>query len=278
MNRNIKKFTCIFAAVLCMAAFFIPAYAVDGYYASDETGTQVPPASIDSITVSTENVNLPEKQDETPLTPDGNMTLIDDILQSEHFASVETTETVANKQFITIQSKNGNYFYLVIDRSGDTENVYFLNLVDEADLLALMEDGSTEEVPDTCICADKCVIGSINTGCPICRTAMSDCVGKEVVKEPEPTPEPDTDVDTDKPADTKQSNSSLLLVVLIVVLGGGFAVYWFKFRDKTPKNKGGDDLDDYNFGQNEDEEEETEIDDAELMAEVNENNENEENN
>jgi len=260
LNRNIKKFTCIFAAVLCMAAFFIPAYAVDGYYASDETGTQVPPASIDSITVSTENVKLPEKQDETPLTPDGNLTLIDDILQSEHFASVETTETVANKQFITIQSKNGNYFYLVIDRSGDTENVYFLNLVDEADLLALMEDGSTEKVPDTCICADKCVIGSINTSCPICRTAMSDCVGKEPVKEPEPTPEPATD----KPADTKQSNSSLLLVVLIVVLGGGFAVYWFKFRDKTPKNKGGDDLDDYNFGQNEDEEEETEIDDTEI--------------
>ncbi len=45
-----------------------------------------------------------------------------------------------NKQFVTLVSKNGNYFYLVIDRAGDKENVYFLNLVDEADLLALIQE------------------------------------------------------------------------------------------------------------------------------------------
>ena len=49
--------------------------------------------------------------------------------------------------------------------------------------------------------------------------------------------------------------------------------YWFKFRNKEPKNKGGNDLDDYDFGQDDDEEEETEIDDADLMAEVEENDE-----
>ena len=64
----------------------------------------------------------------TPLTPDGNLTLVDDIMVEES----------KDKQFVTLQSKNGNYFYLVIDRSGDKENVYFLNLVDEADLMALI--------------------------------------------------------------------------------------------------------------------------------------------
>ena len=52
------------------------------------------------------------------------------------------TEQV-EKQFITVQSKNGNTFYIVIDRNGETENVYFLNLVDEADLMALMEGEET---------------------------------------------------------------------------------------------------------------------------------------
>ena len=69
-------------------------------------------------------------------TPDGNLTLIDDFLQIE----APTTEDSARieKQFITVQSKNENTFYIVIDRNGETENVYFLNLVDEADLMALM--------------------------------------------------------------------------------------------------------------------------------------------
>ena len=72
------------------------------------------------------------------LTPDGNLTLIDDFLQIEAPAT-EDSEQI-EKQFITVQSKSGNTFYLVIDRNGETENVYFMNLVDEADLLSLMED------------------------------------------------------------------------------------------------------------------------------------------
>lgn len=78
-----------------------------------------------------------------PLTPTGNLTLVDDI----------DGEYANNKQFVTVQSKAGNYFYLIIDRDGDTENVYFLNLVDEADLLALIEEEPEEEleeeVPET---------------------------------------------------------------------------------------------------------------------------------
>ena len=63
-----------------------------------------------------------------------------------------------------------------------------------------------------------------------------------------------------------------------IAVGAGGAVYWFKFRNKQPKNKGSDDLDDYNFGQDDEDDEETEIDDADLMAEAEETNEDEENN
>lgn len=277
MKSKLKTLSCILAVVLCMTAFSVTAFAAeDGYYASNENGTETPPDSIDSIVIGTEDVELPENGGTdagNALTPDGNMTLIDDILQSKSFESVESE--IAEKQFITVQSKNGNYYYLVIDRAGDTENVYFLNLVDEADLLALMEDGEGAEVVVTCSCTDKCVVGSINIACEVCRTNMSECTGKEAVVEPEPDTTPTPDTDTDEPAEPEKSNSGLLFAVLVIVLGGGFAVYWFKLRNKAPKNKGTDDLDDYNFGQDDDEEE-TEIDDADLMAEVEEYKEDEE--
>ena len=71
------------------------------------------------------------------LTPNGNMTLVDDYV-------------IGDTQYITVQTKNGNYFYIIIDRNGETENVHFLNKVDEADLLPLLDkefDFGTE--PDT---------------------------------------------------------------------------------------------------------------------------------
>jgi hypothetical protein len=279
LKSKLKTLSCVLAVVLCMTAFSVTAFASDGgYYASNENETETPPESIDSIVVGTEDVKLPENSGTDAgdaLTPDGNLTLIDDILQVEVYESEESE--LVEKQFITVQSKNGNYFYLVIDRVGDTENVYFMNLVDEADLMALMEEGSTDTPVVTCTCTDKCVVGSINTNCEICRTNMSECTGKEAVVDTEP--EPDTDEPAaDEPSDEPQSNSGLLIVVLIVAVGAGGAVYWFKFRNKQPKNKGSDDLDDYNFGQDDEDEEETEIDDADLMAEAEETNEDEENN
>ena len=71
------------------------------------------------------------------LTPNGNMTLVDDYV-------------IEGTQYITVQTKNGNYFYIIIDRNAETENVHFLNKVDEADLLPLLDkefDFGTE--PDT---------------------------------------------------------------------------------------------------------------------------------
>ena len=278
MKSKLKKLSCVLAVVLCMTAFSVTAFAADGgYYASNENETETPPDSIDSIVIGTEDVKLPEDggtDSGNALTPDGNMSLIDDILQTEVYESEENE--LLEKQFITVQSKNGNYFYLVIDRAGDTENVYFMNLVDEADLLALMEDGAENVTVVTCSCTDKCVVGSINTTCEICRVNMSECTGRDPVADTEPEPDTD-DTDTDEPVADEKSNSGMLLIVLLVAVGAGGAVYWFKFRGKNPKNKGSDNLDDYNFGQDEDDEdEETEIDDADVMEEftINEDEEN----
>ena len=192
-------------------------------------------------------------------TPNGNLTLIDDYLQVEAPAT-EDGEQV-EKQFITVQSKNGNTFYIVIDRNGETENVYFMNLVDEADLHALIEGEDGENAP-TCTCTDKCTIGAINTKCEICRSNMSECMGKETAAEPEST-EP-----AEETAEETKSANFLPLFILLIAGSAGGAVYWFKFRKPKAKTSGNSDLDDYDFGEDdEDDEEETEYDDADLMAE-----------
>ena len=104
-------------------------------------------------------------------TPSGNMTLIDDFLQIEALATEDSPQR--DKQFITLQSKSGNTFYLVIDRSGDSENVYFMNLVDEADLMALIESEEGGASQPVCSCTEKCTVGAVNTNCEICKTNMS---------------------------------------------------------------------------------------------------------
>lgn len=169
------------------------------------------------------------------LTPDGNLTLIDDI----------GTSTKAGKQFITLESKNGNTFYLIIDRDDEgEETVHFLNQVDEADLMALTGE---EETPAVCSCTTKCVSGAVNTSCPVCAVNMTECVGKAT--KPEVPTEP-TEPTAEEP-EKKSGVGGILVVLLIVALGGGAAFYIFKQKKAKPQTKGSADLDDYDYGEDE---------------------------
>ena len=179
------------------------------------------------------------------LTPDGNLSLIDDI------------GTTGGKQFITLQTKAGNTFYLIIDRDDEGEQtVHFLNQVDEADLMALTEDG--EAAPETCTCTTKCAAGAVNTNCPVCKTNMTECTG--------PEPEPQEPEETEQPQEGEAKGSGMggLVVFLVVALiGGGAALYFFKFKKPKADTKGGDELDEYDFGEDEDDEDEPTPEDEE---------------
>ena len=169
------------------------------------------------------------------LSPDGNLSLIDDIGSS----------TASGKQFITVESKNGNVFYLIIDRDDKgEETVHFLNQVDEADLMALTEDGEAAEKPIVCSCTDKCQAGAVNTACEVCMTNMSECVGEE--------PEPVTPDEPEEPAEEKKGGAgAIVAVVLLLAAGGGAAFYFLVLKPKQGK-KVPSDLDDFDL---EDEEE-----------------------
>ena len=136
----------------------------------------------------------------------------------------------------------------LLDEEEERYQTYFLNPVDEADLMALLEDGQTEEKPAACTCAEKCQAGAVNTACPVCAVNMSECAGKAPEVEPEPEPEPE-----------KESGSSgaLVLILLLAALGGGGAFAYIKFIKPKQGAKVSADPDDYEF-----EDEEYENDDV----------------
>ena len=159
----------------------------------------------------------------TALTPDGNLSLIDDIGSSAR----------SGKQFITVETRNGNVFYLIIDRDDEgEETVHFLNQVDEADLLTLMgDDAPAAETPAVCNCKEKCAAGAVNTNCSVCKNNLSECSGKE----PEPV-QPE-----------KKSSGGLLVIVLLLALAGGGAFAYVKFIKPKQGVKVSADPDDYDF-------------------------------
>lgn len=199
MKNKIRIFATLLAALICLGGFSVTAYAGGGedcdYYTEPEATESAEPEATAT--------------DSQSLTPDGNLTLVDDI----------ESETTEDKQFITVQTKDGNYFYIVIDRSDDTDNVYFLNLVDEADLLALIDDEDIQSQDTSSV--------------------------TETTTEPEETTEP---ADTDEQQEDETGNNSALVVLLVVLLlGGGGALVYFKLIKPKKNIKGGVDLDEYDF-------------------------------
>ena len=188
------------------------------------------------------------------LTPDGNLTLIDDI--------GSTTQSV--KQFITVETKTGNIFYLIIDRDDEgKETVHFLNQVDEADLLALMEDGQKGSTASVCTCTTKCKAGAVNTNCPVCKNNMSECTGPE----PQETQPQETEAPQEEPKNSGSGVGGLIVFLVVALAGGGAALYYFKFKKPKADTEGSDDLDEYDFGDDEDFEDEAPEIDVELKPE-----------
>ena len=124
-----KKFgALLLSAVLCigMAA---PAFAYEGDTAPVEEPVLPEVVEEDTVTITDEETGA--------LTPEGNLSLVDDYHTNYSDGS--------GQQFITLVSKSGATFYLVIDRNAKgQQTVHFMNLVDEADLLTLMEEEDAE--------------------------------------------------------------------------------------------------------------------------------------
>lgn len=201
-----RIFAVLLAALLLTGGLSVTAYAGGGEETpTDDSGVKVDPK---------------------PLTPEGNMTLVDDI----------QGEAAKDKQFIVVQSRGGAYFYIVIDNAAEGENrVHFLNQVDEADLLSLIDEDlqsiQKQQTPEV-------------TPAP------------QIEPEPSPQPEPEQKKDDANPM------GGLILFLILAVLGGGGAIVYLKVIKPKQNVKGGTDLDDFDLEEWEDDEPEEDTDDV----------------
>lgn len=185
--------------LLSMAVFSSTAHA-DG---KNQTATPTP---LPTATPTVAPTLTPATATKT-LTPDGNLTLIDDL----------SGAASGDKQFITVVTKSGNYFYIIIDRASNSENVHFLNKVDEIDLMEILkEDGY--EVPAT--------------------------------PTPTPTPRPTANIEEIKTQEDGKSGSPLMFVVLLAA-GGVGAYVFLKKKKATPKSA--PHMEDFDYDDEEDE-------------------------
>lgn len=171
MKEKIRKS----AVMLAMAVMLFSSGKVKAYAYVDETAGE--PAIVEET---------PEETEGTPFSVSGNGDLLDDITDDE------------TKQFLTVQTKNGNTFFLIIDRSRNAENVYMLSLVDENDLAEFIEKEPEPEEEKPAVVMEM------------------------------PKPEP---VEEEPPAEPGNTGTGMGAVLTILILGAGAVgggYYYFK--------------------------------------------------
>ena len=154
-------FLCGSSSVTCFA------FATETESATVTTDTATEEAATEAETRSEDDIR--------PLTPNGNLTLVDDI----------GSQTGQERQFITLVTKSGNYFYLIIDRNDKgEENVHFLNMVDEEDLFALMDEKQVADYKAARNGKDDVAVATVAT--PSVSGAVRDSAPDTKLKEKKP--------------------------------------------------------------------------------------------
>lgn len=200
MRNKIRFFMAALAAVFCFCTFPVAAYAGGGEDIPEEI----------AVTEATEE---PVAETEpNPFTPDGTGTVLDNATDGD------------GKEFFTITTEAGNIFYLIIDRQRDSDNVYFLNAVTEADLMALAEQSG-----DT-----------VTSG----NTSAS-------TETPESTPEATPEPEVETPAESGGSGGLIFILIAALACGGAgwyFKIYKPKQQAADPDEEFEDEYEDYEDG------------------------------
>lgn len=211
VNKKMRKIFMVMVLCLTMMLWTsMNAYAYVDESAGAENTTEAVSVE-EEITVNTEETTeteSKEKDEETnkntgAFSESGNLSLLDDVGKDE----------AKNLEYMTVQTKSGAVFYLVIDKNADTENVYFLNQVDEFDLMTIMDDAQKQEYES-----------SIKT---------EETQGSDILTEEEPIT--DTPMEEEPKPELQTNNLALfgaIGVIGAVVIGG------YAFMKKKAKKDG----------------------------------------
>lgn len=211
MAVRIKKWTVLFMVVLGMlfsTNMNVFAYTENGQEQTteEETAEETTAEETEEIAVLEENWS---ETDATSFSVPGNGELLDDISED------------GSKQFLTIQTKNGNTFFLVLDRSSNTENVYMLSMIDENDLAEFISETKEPEAETPAV----------------------------VLPEQETTPT-DTETESEPEPQTGGMNTGAVLAIVLMGAGGIGGYYYFKVvkPKKEEEEADGEDLEFYDGG------------------------------
>ena len=198
-NKVVKKLMMIVMAVTMLSGFSFATVYANADPPAEETTTEVV-AETSSETTTEENTEdtgrVIAESDSSAFSTPGNAQLVDD------------KENDDTKQFLTIQTKKGNTFYMVIDRSSNTENVYMMSLVDENDLAEFLDETETDK-----------------------ETKESTVVIPETT--PETTPAAEEETEVKKEEKSGMNVKGLAAIVVAAILGfAGIAVYKKHGRSK----------------------------------------------
>jgi len=220
---NKKRF--VLGAAGMVLSIFMCAMPV---FANVRSEDQQEEAAADASTEAVPEVEEEEKAGSEPLTPEANLSTVDDI----------NNESDSGKQFMTVTTKQGDVFYIIVDRDNEgSENVYFLNQVDDADLEALTDDGTDDKDAEAEEAAKE-------------QAELEAQQAREKANAEATAAAADKTV-TDSKDTGGNGNIGGLLVLLVVGIGAAGGYLWYRTRSGKKKEPENPDPDD---GYNEDEE------------------------
>lgn len=199
-NKVVKRLLMLAMVVTMLSGTSIATVYANANPPAEETTTEVVQETSTETTEDTEKKEdtgrVSGESNNSAFSTPGNAQLVDD------------KENDDTKQFLTIQTKKGNTFYMVIDRSSNTENVYMMSLVDENDLAEFLDETEKEK-----------------------ETEESTVVIPETTPETTPAAEEETEVKKEENSGINVKGLAAIAVVAILGLAG-IAVYKKKGRSK----------------------------------------------
>jgi len=238
-----KHYSKLFAALLAVAALSLQAPCIA--YADEETTATETVENMDTkVTEATAAIDAEETDDtitedyieeylaqaENAYADESSISSSSDYASDDYYdtdgnATLISNETIIydseEMQFISVTTKDGNVFYVLINYSDEdgTDNVYFLNKVDDYDLYALLYADSEDSAYSS---AEEAAAANVSESSS--ADSSSAASADETVEE-----ETEESTETVSESGTSSNNTMIYLCVGVVVIA---IVGFFLFKKK----------------------------------------------